>query len=172
MTANLSADRKKLIERIAKLLALAEGTTYDAEAQTARETVLRLMAEHNIRASETREEPFQARAYKPYFYPNDVWYERRVKFAIRKHNNCLTLARGLNEDTGTIYGYTSPDTIWCLDCFERRLGRPPHESDFDATPHEIMARFAGQTGEPLPPAECQAELDDWRADIKRNPPPS
>jgi hypothetical protein len=44
---HLSADRKKLIERIAKLLALADGTSYDAEAQAARETALRMTAAHN-----------------------------------------------------------------------------------------------------------------------------
>jgi hypothetical protein len=50
----------------------------------------------------------------------------------------------------------------CLNCLETRLDRPLTEADFIATPPEIMARFAGQAGEPLPAAERQHQLDEWR----------
>jgi Protein of unknown function (DUF2786) len=115
MKGNLSPDRKKYVERIAKLLALSEGTTFGAEAEAAREAALRLMAEHNIRAAETKDEPFESRRFKPYFQ-NDVWHERQLKFAIGKLNNCLTLVSWLDPEAKTVHS-------WCF------VGRP---SDLDA----------------------------------------
>jgi len=82
--------------------------------------------------------------------------------------------------TGTGHYYTAHEEVWaaagagkrdhlCLDCFEARLGHPLSEADFVALPTEIMARFAGEAGEPLPPAERQRELEEWRAFVLERP---
>lgn len=54
----------------------------------------------------------------------------------------------------------------CLNCFEHRLGRSLSEADFIALPHEIMARFAGKSGEPGLRFEWQRDLESWRAMIR------
>jgi hypothetical protein len=41
------------------------------------------------------------------------------------------------------------------------------EADFVATPIEIMARFAGKAGEPLPSAGRQLDIDLWRAFMRK-----
>jgi hypothetical protein len=46
--------------------------------------------------------------------------------------------------------------------FENRLDRTLLVADLVATPPEIMARFDGQTREPLPAEERQQELEYWR----------
>jgi hypothetical protein len=58
----------------------------------------------------------------------------------------------------------------CLDCLEARLSRPLTEADFIATPPEIMARFAGAVAAPLPPAERQNDLENWRASTRAGTP--
>lgn len=44
----LTNDRTKLIDKVVKLLALAEGTNHSAEAETAKRMAVELMAKHNI----------------------------------------------------------------------------------------------------------------------------
>ena len=48
----MDADRQKLADRVLKLLALAAGTTFDAEAATARRLANELMAKHNLSLTE------------------------------------------------------------------------------------------------------------------------
>ena len=47
-----STDRKKLIDKVIKLLTLAESTTFDEEAENAKRMASELMAKHNIEISE------------------------------------------------------------------------------------------------------------------------
>lgn len=54
----ISSDRQVLIDKVVKLLAKADSTTFDAEAETARNMAATLMARHNITISTTVEEPF------------------------------------------------------------------------------------------------------------------
>jgi hypothetical protein len=55
----------------------------------------------------------------------------------------------------------------CLDCLERRIGRPlVATTDLLATPPEIVASFAGKKVAPLSPDERQQELDAWRAHVR------
>lgn len=58
----------------------------------------------------------------------------------------------------------------CLDCIEGRLGRRLREADFVVTLPEIIARFAGQPGKPLPPDERQRDLPSWRAYVHTRTP--
>ena len=44
----ISQDKQKLIDKITKLMALAEGTSHTAEAESARNMAIDLMAKHNI----------------------------------------------------------------------------------------------------------------------------
>jgi hypothetical protein len=118
----LSPERKKLLERIAKLLALSESTSFDAEAQAAREAALRLMAEHNIRMATvtTSGEPFEHRKFASYF-DSDVWWDRRLRFAIARLNNCFPITwGGVGGHKLTHYGYTGRPSD--LDAFEYILG--------------------------------------------------
>ena len=48
MTDTMHPERKRLIEKVAKLLAMAESTTHEAEAATARALASKLMAEHDL----------------------------------------------------------------------------------------------------------------------------
>lgn len=93
-----------------------------------------------------------------------------------KGNPCHDCGVDTSFATGIGHYYTLRNDVWqqathgdarvcflCLDCLQRRLGRPLIEADFLATPPEILARFAGEAGKPLPPAERQRELDSWRA---------
>jgi hypothetical protein len=52
----------------------------------------------------------------------------------------------------------------CLDCVERRLGRPLVESDFKITPPEMQRGgvMAFERDGPTPPDIRQEELDAWR----------
>lgn len=51
-TMTLSNDRKKLIDKVVKLLALADSTNHSEEADTARRMAADLMAKHNIKLTE------------------------------------------------------------------------------------------------------------------------
>lgn len=89
--ASLSPERKKLLERIAKLLALADNEgAFDAEAEAAREAAYRLMAEHNLKAAKEQPEPFETRTYNSWF-GGDVWWDRRLRTAIGDLNNCYLM---------------------------------------------------------------------------------
>jgi hypothetical protein len=65
----MDAQRQKLIDRILKLLALAGGTNYAAEAATARQMAADLMARHNIDslAQKPARTGFAIEAYTPHF---------------------------------------------------------------------------------------------------------
>ena len=117
-TDKLSPERKKALERIAKLLALAEGTTFDGEAQAAREAALRLMAEHNVREAEAKAgQPFEIRNIKPYF-DEDVWWEREFKWAIAVLNNCYCLLVWGNKERNLVQAHCFVARANDLDAFE------------------------------------------------------
>jgi hypothetical protein len=85
----MTPERKKALERIVKLLALAEdkGAT-EAEAEAAREAAYRLMAEYNVSsAREATTEPFEMRQY-PSPFVRDEWWDRRLRAAVAELNNC------------------------------------------------------------------------------------
>jgi hypothetical protein len=66
----MEADRQRLIDRILKLLAVANSTTFDAEADTARKLAEALMAKHNIDAvsdGKTDRAGFTFMEYEPAF---------------------------------------------------------------------------------------------------------
>ena len=60
------------------------------------------------------------------------------------------------------------DDFLCLDCCEKRLGRPLTEDMFVALPFEIIARFAGETVKPEGAVERQRQLNSWRAFIREH----
>jgi hypothetical protein len=83
-----------------------------------------------------------------------------------------------NGGSGIDHYYSLHDEIWqqakrgrrmarmrflCLDCLERRLGRPLRSTDFALTPGELMERMAtGGEHTVLPERERQRGLDYWR----------
>lgn len=118
----LSNDRRKILERIAKLLALAEGTNFDAEARQARATALRLMAEHNIRQAEAATaEPFEVREIKPYF-EEDVQWDRRMKWALAELNNIFCLLRWKDSAKTKVGMFLYTGRPSDLDSFEYMVG--------------------------------------------------
>jgi hypothetical protein len=102
---------------------------------------------------------------------------RRQRLAVVGNTQpCHDCGVDTSFSAGIGHFYTLHNAVWrqasgddaavrflCLDCLEARLGHPLSEADFIATPPEILARFAGKAGEPLPPAERQNELENWRA---------
>lgn len=118
----LSNDRRKILERIAKLLALAEGTNFDAEARQARETALRLMAEHNIRQAEAATaEPFELRRIKPYF-EEDVQWDRRMKWALAELNNIYCVLQWVDDARTKVEMFLYTGRPSDLDSFEYMVG--------------------------------------------------
>ena len=110
MRSTLSPERKKVLDRIAALLALADSTTFDAEAQSAREAALRLMAAHNFQTADRNSgagDEFEFRQIPAYF-ENDVWWDRIVKFKLAELNNCFpTISRSAGsriDDHGNVTG--------------------------------------------------------------------
>ena len=70
----MDADRTRLIQRIMKLLALAAGSSFTAEADTARALAADLMAKHNIDSVNSPKDRsiMVVEDYKP-FMPNAMW---------------------------------------------------------------------------------------------------
>lgn len=106
----MDADRARLIERIMKLLALAAGTSFATEAETARKLAADLMAKHNIdsvNAPKDRRVMATAR-YKP-FMPDAMWEFTLVQ-AVTKLCGCAFYWNGdqTHFDRFTIVGLT-PD---------------------------------------------------------------
>jgi hypothetical protein len=98
----------------------------------------------------------------------------------RYNDNCADCRIDTSFESGNGHYYTVRAELWrqatpdgaqclCIDCLKRRIGRSVIEADFLATPPDIMARFAGRAGEPLPPAERQRELDDYRDFARARP---
>jgi hypothetical protein len=88
----LDNDRKKIIERVAKLLALADNKAATGpEAQAARAAAFRLMDAHNVSSGEAAAgEPFERRTAKGWF-EDDVQWDRRVRNAVARFNTILFL---------------------------------------------------------------------------------
>lgn len=54
----ITTARQQMIDKVQKLLALAEGTTFQAEADSFRDKAAQLMAEHNITMNDATDEQF------------------------------------------------------------------------------------------------------------------
>jgi hypothetical protein len=101
--------------------------------------------------------------------------KRHALTRMRQAQPCHDCGADTSFSTGIGHYYTLRNEVWrqatrntttvqflCLDCLETRLKRPLIEADFIATPPEIMARFTGEAGAPLPAAKRQHQLDEWR----------
>jgi hypothetical protein len=122
MTDRLTPERKKALELIAKLLALAEDrSAYDAEARTAREKAYQLMTEYNISSADAAtSEPYEIRETKSYF-TEDVWWDRIVKFSLAELNNCWPLLRsGVKDQVKCVYRIVGRPRD--LDAYDYMLG--------------------------------------------------
>jgi hypothetical protein len=89
----MSPERKKIPDRLTKILALAEGSGFDAEADTARRLAQAIMAEHGMSAADVEDAEFELRVVPSYF-DTDVQWDRIFKWAIARLNNCAPLIRG------------------------------------------------------------------------------
>jgi hypothetical protein len=97
----MDIERKNLIERVTKLLALAESTQHSEEADTARTMAIELMAKHNIKANENlANEAFTIYSDRTGFPMEDAL----VLAAIAKLNNAYLLA---GKDSYTVAGRQS-----------------------------------------------------------------
>jgi hypothetical protein len=95
----------------------------------------------------------------------------------RNHANmpCADCKVDTSFACGNGHHYVAREHVWrqviqqkrtrflCLDCLERRIGRPlVAATDMLATPPEVLANLAGNNIEPLPPEQRQEELNAWR----------
>lgn len=65
----MTPERQKALDRILKLLALAQGTTFDAEAASARKMADELIAQHNVelaKEGKPQRDQFTAKDYNPW----------------------------------------------------------------------------------------------------------
>jgi hypothetical protein len=75
----------------------------------------------------------------------------------RRKIDCLGCGVDTSFATGNGHYYLVHDALWlravpggrgmlCLDCLEKRLGRPLTRADFERTPFEIVSAFAPPQG--------------------------
>jgi hypothetical protein len=97
----MTPDRKKILDRLTKILALAESTAFSAEAETARRMAEALMAEHGMSAANVEDAEFERREVPSYF-DTDVQWDRIFKWAIGELNFMLMLA---NRDNSKVKAF-------------------------------------------------------------------
>jgi len=105
------SDRKKLIERITKLLAKAEGTTNEAEANTFMEKVHSLLEEHNISLHELGDQD------DPIVQDENIQVNRPLSYAVNlvpalgRYYGCQTVtSRGRKTNQFFVFGRQSATT--------------------------------------------------------------
>jgi len=83
----ITTERQNLIDKVQKLLAQAEATTFQAEAETFRDKAADLMAQHNITLTDTKEDQFQEKMY------DDVvpLHDQHLRNAIARFNSVFLL---------------------------------------------------------------------------------
>jgi hypothetical protein len=98
------SERQQLIDRILKLLALAEGTSFDAEAATARGMAEKLIAKHNISLadSDKDQQEYILVPYKPWS-ATSLW-ERIIATEITHLCACDITWKG-DENVGHMYRF-------------------------------------------------------------------
>lgn len=90
----ITNDRKKLIDKVTKLFALAEGTNHTAEAEAARNMGIELMAKHNLSYSDmTIKEEFTEK-FEETQRKNAPAYETSLLGAIAKMNGVALIITG------------------------------------------------------------------------------
>jgi hypothetical protein len=100
------AQRKKILDRLAKIMALADGTEFAGEAENARKMAEALMAEHGVGAEDVADIEFELRKV-PSYYDFDAQWDRILKWAIAELNNCLPLmyTKPGDDEKVTHFGY-------------------------------------------------------------------
>lgn len=78
MTARTENDRKELADKIQKLLAKAESTDHDREAEAFREKAEELMEKHSLTGAELESSEFVARNWEPGYSQAPGWYKGLV----------------------------------------------------------------------------------------------
>jgi hypothetical protein len=82
----ISGDRKKLIDKIAKLLALADSSDFSEEAATAKNLAAELLAKHHVAIAELQAEPYETDSQESArFVAHDV----KLFSALAKINGCV-----------------------------------------------------------------------------------
>jgi len=98
----MEADRKKLIDKIAKLLALADSSDFSEEAKTAKNLAAELLAKHDIAACELTSEAYEKqREESERFAGHDV----TLYGALARINGCAMYmcgAQTLGECQGSV----------------------------------------------------------------------
>jgi hypothetical protein len=88
----MNPDRKKILDRLAKILALADASAFSAEAETARRIAEQLMAEHDVSRQDIADSEFELREIPSYFQ-TDVQWDRIFKWSLGELNGCYMLLR-------------------------------------------------------------------------------
>jgi hypothetical protein len=111
----MDADRARLIERIMKLLALAAGTSFEAEAATARTLAAELMAKHNIDSVDSPKDRsiMVSEDYEPHF--KGAMWEWSLAEAAAKLCGCKAYWRG--EYAKFIFAGVVPNVEACASTF-------------------------------------------------------
>ena len=88
----IESDRMRIIEKVIKLLALAESTNHDGEAENAKRMAAELMAKHEINLGECKKEDFKIHVMG-LGRKNHEANEQRIMYAISKFNGCAMYRR-------------------------------------------------------------------------------
>jgi hypothetical protein len=112
----MTPEQKRLADRIMKLLALANSTTFSAEAQSARAVAEELMRTHSITLGPGKpsQETIECRTYVP--FAKGMRWEGMIATALAKLCSCQIFFNSKTLDYYALVG-----TIWHLDMLEYML---------------------------------------------------
>jgi hypothetical protein len=97
----MDQERRKTLDRILKLLALAEGTSFDAEAAAARAMAEALIAKHNVDLSEGQKQARDALVIHEYTPWGRKWlWERMIASVVTQLCGCAMYYQGEPDQGG------------------------------------------------------------------------
>jgi Protein of unknown function (DUF2786) len=97
----MDQERRKALDRILKLLALAEGTSFNAEAASARAMAEALIAKHNVDLAEGQKPPRDQLVIHTYTPWGRQWlWELMIAVAMTRLCGCAFYSRGKPDEGG------------------------------------------------------------------------
>lgn len=101
---SIESERMKVIEKVIKLLTLANGTNHEAEAESAKRMAAELMAKHDVKIGECKKEEYQINVMG-LGRKNHESNEHRVMYIVASFNGCAMYRRnGFKEASYVLVG--------------------------------------------------------------------
>lgn len=172
-TDKMDETRKKLIDRVMKLLALADGTNHKEESDSARKMAVELMAKHNIRLSEAGKNDREFVAIKEMFGSRQMNHTTLLYNAVADFNGVLMLTGMSNRHSQKHFKYIG--TRSALEAFKYMLDVVLQQRDRNwetfasshlrhtSTKQQWLLGFAigvGSKCEEIKSASCQ-QVQEW-----------